>query len=186
MLLDRGEQLRRHKITDADERTVTVRLHVPWDAESSQRLYGACRTQDGCWNLAVEWLADHPDEPLRKSRRLGVKGLQGRWLEWREQHGWAKKVPQATRRGGILRAREQVQRWEEVNEQHAGACLKATRNGKLPPRRVHRRDPDPKKLFRRRKERDGRRRNSCVITESVRRIDRQIEETGMRKEGRNR
>ena len=25
------------------ERTVTLRLHVPWDAESSQRLYEACR-----------------------------------------------------------------------------------------------------------------------------------------------
>ena len=42
---------RRHKMS-TPERTITVRLHVPWDAESSERLYAVCRTQDTCWNLA--------------------------------------------------------------------------------------------------------------------------------------
>ena len=91
-----------HKMATA-ERTVTMRLHVPWDAETSERLYRACRTQDACWNLALDWLIDHPDEPLRRSARLGVKGLYGRWLEWREEHEWAKAVPQAIWRGGVLR-----------------------------------------------------------------------------------
>ena len=121
------------------ERTVTVRLHVPWDPESSERLYGACRTQDACWNLALDFLINHPGEPLRKSKRLGVKGLQGRWLEWRQQHAWAKAVPQAIWRGGVLRAKEQAERWEAVNETHARACLKALDENKNIPRRVQRR-----------------------------------------------
>lgn len=49
---------------------------------------------------------EHPYEPLRKSRRLGVKGLQGRWLEWREDQTWAKEVPRAIWRGGVLRAQQ--------------------------------------------------------------------------------
>ena len=131
------------------ERTVTIRLHLPWDEESSERLYAACRTQDACWNLALDYLIEHPDEPLRKSNRLGVKGLQGRWLEWRQSRPWAKAVPQAIWRGGVLRAAEQVERWEQVNEQHAKAYLKALEDGKDIPRRVQRRYPDPKKLTRR-------------------------------------
>lgn len=63
------------------ERTVTVRLHIPWDAESSERLYGVCRTQDACWTLALDRLIEHPGEPLGQSKRLGVNGLQGRWLD---------------------------------------------------------------------------------------------------------
>ena len=121
------------------ERTVTVRVHVPWDAESSERLYAVCRTQDACWNLALDYLIEHSEEPLRKSKRLGVKGLQGRWLEWREDHEWAKNVPQAIWRGGVLRAKEQVERWEAVNESHGNACLKALEDGKDIPRRVQRR-----------------------------------------------
>ena len=112
----------RHNMT-AIERTVTMRLHIPWDPESSERLYAACRTQDACWNLALDFLIDHPNEPLRKAKRLGIKGLQGRWLEWREEHEWAKKVPQAIWRGVVLRAKEQVERWETVNEGHGKACL---------------------------------------------------------------
>ena len=109
----------------------------PRTAESSERLYRACRTQDACWNLALDWLVKRPGEPLRKSTRLGVKGLQGRWLEWREKHEWAKTVPQAIWRGGILRAKEQVERWEQVNEGHGKACLAALEEGKEIP------SPDP-------------------------------------------
>ena len=54
----------------APERTVTMRLHVPWSAEASERLYAACRTQDACGNLALDYLIGHPAEPLRKSTRL--------------------------------------------------------------------------------------------------------------------
>lgn len=122
-----------NKMTTA-ERAITIHLYVPWDAESSERLYAACRTQDACWNLALEFLMERPDEPLRKSKGLGIKGLQGRWLEWREEHEWAKNVPQATLRGGVLRAKEQMERWEEVNEAHMKACLKAREDGKdIPP-----------------------------------------------------
>ena len=153
------------------ERTVTMRLHIPWDAKTSERLYAACRTQDACWNLALDWLIEHPDEPLRKSKRLGVKGLQGRWLEWRQSRPWARAVPQAIWRGGVLRAKEQVERWEAVNESHGNACLKASEDGKDIPRRVQRRYPDPTKLYRRRKDRDRKRRNTCLVTEGVKRID---------------
>ena len=52
------------------ERTVNWRLHVTWEAESSERLYAARRTQDACWNLALEFLIENPAEPLRKARRL--------------------------------------------------------------------------------------------------------------------
>ena len=153
------------------ERTVTMRLHVPWEAESSERLYRACRTQDACWNLALEFLIEHPNEPLRKSTRLGIKGLQGRWLEWREEHEWAKKVPQAIWRGGVLRAKEQVERWETVNEGHGKTCLAALDEGKEIPRRIQRRFPDPSKLYRRRKDRDRQRRNTCIVTEGVQCVD---------------
>ena len=153
------------------ERTITMRLHVPWSRDSSERLYAACRTQDACWNLALEFLTEHPDEPLRKSTRLGVKGLQGRWLEWREEHDWAKKVPQAIWRGGVLRAKSQVERWEQVNERHGNAGLKAIEEGKEIPRRIQRRYPDRTKLYRRRKDRDRQRRNTCLVTEGVRAID---------------
>ena len=135
-------------------RTVTMRLHVPWDVDASERLYGACRTQDACWNLALDFLIEQPDEPLRKSNRLGVKGLQGRWLEWREDHQWTKNVPQAIWRGGVLRAKEQVERWEAVNESHAKTCLKAIDEKRQIPRRVPRRFPGATKLYRRRKDRD--------------------------------
>ena len=107
------------------ERTITMRLPIPWSEESSEHLYRACRTQDTCWNLALEFLIKHPNEPLRKSKRLGVKGLQGHWLEWREEHEWAKKVPQAIWRSGVLQAKEQVERWETVDESHGKICLKA-------------------------------------------------------------
>ena len=153
------------------ERTVTLRLHVPWDAGSSERLYAACRTQDACWNLALKFLMGHPREPLRKSKRLGVKGLYGRWLEWREEHAWARRVPQAIWRGGVLRAKEQVERWEAVNESHGKACLKALEEGKDIPRRVQRRYPDATKLYRRRKDRDRQRRNTCLVMEGVKRVD---------------
>ena len=153
------------------ERTIIVRLHVPWNAESSEQLYRACRTQDACWNLALNWLVKRPAEPLRKSTRLGLKGLQGRWLEWREKHEWAKAVPQAIWRGGVLRAKEQVEHWEQVNESHAKSCLKAIDEEREIPRRVQRRNPDPAKLYRRRKDRDRQRRNICLVTEGVKRID---------------
>ena len=148
-----------------------MRLHVPWNAESSERLYAACRTQDACWNLALDWLVEHPHEPLRKSRALGVKGLQGRWLEWREKHAWAKAVPQAIWRGGILQAKEQIERWEAVNEAHGRACLAAGDKTRDIPRRVQRRYPDPNKLYRWRKDRDRQRRNTCLISEGVKRVD---------------
>ena len=160
----------RHKMT-APERTVTMRLHVPWDAESSERLYRACRTQDACWNLALDFLIDRPTEPLRKSKRLGVKGLQGRWLEWRQQHSWGKAVPQVIWRGGVLRAKEQIERWEQVNEVHAKACMKAIDEEREIARRIQRRYPDPAKLYRRRKDRDRQRRNTCLVTEGVKAID---------------
>ena len=160
----------RHNMT-ATERTVTLRLHVPWTEESSQRLYAACRTQDACWNLALDFLIDHPNEPLRKAKRLGIKGLQGRWLGWREEHVWAKNVPQAIWRGAVLRAKEQVERWETVNEDHGKACLAALDEGKEIPRRIQRRYPDPTKLYRRRKDRDRQRRNTCIVTEGVKRVD---------------
>ena len=153
------------------ERTVTVRLHVPWTAESSERLYAACRTQDACWNLALDFLIGHPAEPLRKSKALGVKGLQGRWLKWREDREWAKAVPQAIWRGGVLRAKEQVERWEQVTEAHGRACLAAGEKTRDIARRVQRRYPDPQKLYRRRKDRDQRRRNTCLVTEGVKRVD---------------
>ena len=155
------------------EHTVTMRLHVPWEAGSSERLYAACRTQDACWKLALDFLIEHPGEPLRKSKRLGVKGLQGRWLEWREEPQVGEKaVPQAIWRGGVLRAKSQVERWEQVNETHARACLRRGRGreGNLP-RRVQRRHPDPTKLYRRRKDRDRQLRNTCLVTEGVKRID---------------
>ena len=136
------------------ERTVTVRLHIPWDAGASERLYRACRTQDACWNLALDFLVRHPTEPLQKSRRLGVKGVYGRWQEWREAHEWARKVPQALWRGGVFRAREQVQGWEASNEEHARVLLRALEQDKEIPRRVQRRNADPHRLYRRRKDRD--------------------------------
>ena len=156
---------------DKSERTVTMRLHVPWDEEASARLYEACRTQDACWNRALDFLVEHPGEPLRKSKRLGVKGLQGRWLDWRVHHAWAAKVPQAIWRGGVLRAKEQVERWEAVNEQHARSYLKAEEEGREVPRRVQRRFPAAQCLYRRRKDRDRQRRNTCLVTEGVKRVD---------------
>ena len=154
-----------------DERTVTVRLHAPWDPETSNRLYSACRTQDACWNLALNWLIKHPREPLRKSNHLGIKGLQGRWIEWREAHPWAKNVPQTVWRGGVLRAHQQIARWDGVNEAHGRAVVRALEENVEIPRRVQRRNPNPSKLYRRRKQRDRSRSNTCLITEGVKRID---------------
>ena len=79
-------------------------------------------------------------------------------------------VWQAIWRGGVLRAREQVERWEAVNESHARAHLKTAENGKPIPRRVQRRQPNPSKLYRRRKNRERRRRNTCIVTEGVKRV----------------
>ena len=161
----------RHKGPNSCDEMDRKQRTVPWDEETSARLYAACRTQDACWNLALDWLVEHPTDPLRKSKRLGVKGLYGRWLEWREKHPWAKAVPQAIWRGGVLRAKEQVERWEAVNESHARTLLKAHENGKEPPGRVQCRYSNPNKLYRRRKDRDRRRRNTCLVTEGVKRID---------------
>ena len=158
-----------HKMSKATYRIATVKLHVPWTAESSKRLYDACRTQDACWNLALDWLIKHPDEELRRSKVKGVKGLQGRWLEWRAKHPWAKETAQAIWRGGILRAHEQVQRWETVNAAHASALVKALEEGKTIPRRVQRRQPDPQRLYRCRKQRDCKRQNTLLVMEGLKR-----------------
>ena len=96
-----------------------------------------------CWDLALDWLIKDPGEPLRKSTQIGVRGLQGRWLKWREGHEWAKGVPQAIWRGGILRAKEQIECWEQMNESHARSCLKAIDEKREIPRRVQRRHPNP-------------------------------------------
>ena len=83
----------------------------------------------------------------------------------------AKPVPQAIWRGAVLRAKSQVERWEAVNETHARACLKALEDHREIPRRMQRRYPDRAKLYRRRKDRDRQRRNTCLVTEGVKAID---------------
>ena len=70
-----------------------------------------------------------------------------------------------------FRAKEQVERWEAVNEDHVRGLLKAAQNGKNIPRRVQRRFPNPARLYRRRKDRDRQRRNTCLVIEGVKRVD---------------
>ena len=73
--------------------------------------------------------------------------------------------------GGVLRPKEQVERAEAVNASHAGACLRAAAENEEDPRRVQRRSPGPKLLYRRRQDRDRARRNSCLVMEGVRRTE---------------
>ena len=89
----------------------------------------------------------------------------------REAHPWAKDVPQSVWRGGVFRAHEQIARWEAANDAHGRAVVRALEDDREIPRRVQRRNPDPKKLYRRRKRRDRSRSNSCLIAEKVKRID---------------
>ena len=153
------------------ERTVTTRAYVIWDAETSRRIWNACRQQDAAHNRAVEHLLDHPDEPLRRSTAKGHVGLQGRWLSWRAAREALADIPQAIRRGGVSAAHSRVRAWENTNAVHAEAVVEAAGSGKPIPRRVERRTPTPARLYRRRKDSDRKRRNHCRILEGVRKVD---------------
>ena len=63
------------------ERTVTLRLHVPWDAESSQRLYEACRIT--AWGrVATEGFeADVDNVRLDGDVTSGLLGFDAEWSQ---------------------------------------------------------------------------------------------------------
>ena len=58
-----------------------------------------------------------------------------------------------------------------MNEAHGRAEMRALENGREIPRRVQRRRVDTNRLYRRRKDRDRSRSNTCFIAEDVKRVD---------------
>ena len=123
--------------------TTTVRLRVPQDAYTSERLYRACCIADTCHNLAVQWLVPLPQPPQTPPRN--ARELDWRWTRWRDERAWMHGVPQALWRGALANAYEQVARWHED--------------------KVF----EPTELLYRRARRDRNRENACTIAEGVRR-----------------
>lgn len=153
------------------ERTVTTRAHVVHDPETSRAIWETCRQQTAAYNRAIEHLVDRPDEPLRRSTPQGIRGLYGRWLDWRAERKALADFPQTVWRGGVSRAHSDFTGWEQTNAAHCAAVINAIEKGKALPRRVQNRVPDPRRLFRSRKRADRSRRNHCRILEGVRKID---------------
>ena len=74
---------RKHALDNLDQtfRTITIRGFLPWNPETSERLYAAALQQLNARNLFTEELLKHPDTPIQKSAKKNETGLYGLWLE---------------------------------------------------------------------------------------------------------
>ena len=151
----------------------TARVHAVHDPEQNARIMLACNQQRTVANRTIEYLLKHQsNNPLQTSAAKGDVGLYGLWKQWRTENEGLAEVPSPIARGGIAAAADQVAKWEATNREHAALIAKAAKKGKPIPRRVQKREPNPKTLWRSRKteERDGRHR--CRIDQRVERINR--------------
>ena len=152
-------------------RTVTARAHVPRNADAGTRILKSCHQQTAAENTATGYLIDNPDEPVRKNRKEGQVGLYGRWPEWCEAKPHLAEIPQTIWRAGVSKAKARSDQWQETNADHAAIVVARSDADKHLPRKVQRRAPDPRTLFRRRKQTDARRSNRVHVLEGVKRID---------------
>ena len=152
----------------------TARLYLIHHPEQNAQVHKACTQQRTVHNRTVQHLLGHrSDEPLQRSKSKGVSGLFGHWSEtWRHENTDFAETPCIVARGAITWARLQVERWEATNHEHAVLITKALSKGEPIPRRVQRRIPNPKQLFRSRKREEQLGRHRCRIEEKVRRVDR--------------
>ena len=146
-------------------------MYIPHDPETNRRIWEASREQATAHNRTIEYLLDHPDEPLRSRRKTGHVGLYGRWNEWRAESPQLAEMAQATWRGGVAAAKARVDQWEETNSEHAELVIKRSGTDEPIPKRVQRRIPDADTLFIRRKDADRRGNNRFRVLEGVRRKD---------------
>ena len=158
-------------------------IHLIHDEEQNRRIVDGCRQQRAVHNRTVGHLLTHrSDEPTLKNTRAGVTGLYGHWsAEWKNEPGMA-GIQQLTARGAISAAADQVRKWESTNEEHATIVAQVlgdeTRSIKNIPRRVQRRDVDPKTLFRSRNKEEREGAHRYRIDENVNVIERIVDEHG--------
>ena len=94
-----------------------LRIHTVSDAEQSKRCLRACRQQATAHNLAMEYLIEHPDEPLHgPGKGKGKRGLIARWKEWGEEKPWARAIPEAAWQAALLQARLRFTLWKRKEE----------------------------------------------------------------------
>ena len=74
---------RKHALDNLGQtfRTITVPGHLPWNPETSERLYATALQQLNARNLFTEELLKHPDTPIQKNTDKNETGLYGLWLE---------------------------------------------------------------------------------------------------------
>ena len=150
---------------------MTTPAYVPRDADAGARILNACHQQTTAENTATAYLIDKPDEPVRKNRKEGRVGLYGRWTEWCDAAPHLAEIPQTIWRRGVLKAKARSDQWQETNAEHAAIVVARTDAGQNLPRKVQRRTPNPRTLFRKRKTTDARRCNRVSVLEGVKRID---------------
>ena len=97
----------RHNLTQT-HRTIVIRAYIPWDPETSRRIWEACRQQAAAHNRAVEELRHRPTTPLRKSAKRQQTGLLGLWIEWREHEPALRGILQAIWRPGVDLAKTRI------------------------------------------------------------------------------
>ena len=158
--------------SDATHLTSTVRLYAVHDTEQNARIMLACVQNRTVHNRTIEHLLAHrSDEPLQKNTAAGVTGLYGFWTAWRAEEPALQEIHGLVARGAIAGAADQVAKWEATNHEHAVLIAQAAADGKPIPRRTQDRNPDPKQLYRRRKNEERTGSHRCRIDEKVRRVD---------------
>ena len=106
------------------QRTVTICNYVPWESNTSRRIWEACRQQTAATNRAIEELLKRPRTPLLKSKKHGTTGLYGLWLEWRTTEPHLQEMLQTIWRSGVALAKTQMSAWDTANRKQAAAALR--------------------------------------------------------------
>ena len=112
---------RKHALDNLGQtfRTITVRGFLPWDPETSERLYAAALQQLNARNLFTEELLKHPDTPIQKSAAKNETGLYGLWLQWRDAVPYLAETRTVIWRPAASLAKTAVGAWSATNTKHA-------------------------------------------------------------------
>ena len=112
---------RKHALDNLDQtfRTITIRGFLPWNPETSERLYAAALQQLNARNLFTEELLKHPDTPIQKSAKKNETGLYGLWLEWRKALPYLAETRTVIWRPAASLATTAVGAWTATNARHA-------------------------------------------------------------------
>ena len=112
---------RKHALDNLGQtfRTITVRGFLPWNPETSERLYAAALQQLNARNLFTEELLKHPDTPIQKSAAKNETGLYGLWLQWRKALPYLAETRTVIWRPAASLATTAVGAWTATNARHA-------------------------------------------------------------------